>query len=199
MARPTRRSPGTRLILIIAALASVIVGYYLGQYWQRRPLADVSAVVYPTGQAVEYPPGLGLNADADTPGPWRLFLPADTRVAGCKQLLRHYATVFNRLAVWPEIQANLRLSVLAYDRPDAAAVTAFTGGVDWVEVFSAGPQRLDPLTRELGIRPDHSNWCSDNAANAVLVAPDHRRWALIPREQAAIMARNISTIIAFVE
>ena len=110
--------------------------------------------------------------------------------------LRH---VFNRLAAWPEIQSNLRLSVLAYDQPDADAITAFTGGVSWAEVFSAEPQRLDPLSRQLGILPDQAAWCSETAANAVLVAPDQKRWALIPHEQAAIMAHNISTIIAFVE
>jgi len=199
VARTARRSPGIRLILTLAALASVIAGYYLGQYWQRRPLADLSAVVYPAGQPVEYPAGMGMDADADTSGPWRLFLPADTRVAECGRLLRHYANVFNRLAVWPEIQSNLRLSVLAYDRPDADAITAFTGGVSWAEVFSAEPQRLDPLSRQLGILPDQAAWCSETAANAVLVAPDQKRWALIPHEQAAIMAHNISTIIAFVE
>jgi hypothetical protein len=200
VARPARRSPWTRLILTLAALASVLAGYYLGQYWQRRPLADLSAVIYPAGQSVEYPAGLGIiDTDTDAKGPWRLFLPADTRVTECAQLLRHYASVFNRLAVWPEIQANLRLSVLAYDQPDAAAATAFTAGVSWAEVFSAGPQELDALSRQLGILPDHASWCSATVANAVLVAPDQKRWALIPYEQAAIMAHNISTIIAFVE
>jgi hypothetical protein len=113
--------------------------------------------------------------------------------------MRHYATVFNRLAAWPTIQDNLRLTVLAYDRPDAAAVTAFTGGVEWAEILSTDPQQLEPLGRQLGILPDPDAWCGETGANAILVAPDRKRWALIPNEQAAMMARNISTIIAFVE
>jgi len=32
-----RRSPKARLILILAALSSLVGGYYLGQYWQCRP------------------------------------------------------------------------------------------------------------------------------------------------------------------
>jgi len=188
-----------RLILTLAALASVIAGYYLGQYWQRRPLADLSAVVYPAGQAVDYPADLFIDAGTDKPTPWRLFVSADTRETECDRLLRHYGLVFNRLAARPKIQENLRLSVLAYDQPDGAAVQAFTGGVNWAEVLSAQPQQLDALSRQLGILPDRAAWCSATAANAVLVAPDQRRWALIPFEQAAIMARNISTIIAFVE
>jgi hypothetical protein len=194
-----RRSPGTRLILTLAALASVIVGYYLGQHWQRRPLADLSAVVYPAGQPVEFPSGLNIDRDPEAPAPWRLFLAADTRVPECVRLMRHYATVFNRLAAWPTIQENLRLTVLAYDRPDAPAVTAFSGGVAWAEVLSADPQQLEPLSRQLGILPGQDAWCGETGANAILVAPDRKRWALIPYEQAAIMARNISKIIAFVE
>ena len=199
MARPTRRAPGIRLILTLAALASVIAGYYLGQYWQRRPLADLPAVVYPAGQLVDYPAELFTDAGDGAPGPWRLFIVADTREAECERLLRHYGLVFNRLAARPKIQANLRLSVLAYDQPDNDAARAFTGGVNWAEVLSAPPQELDALSQQLGILPDHASWCSAAAANAVLIAPDHRRWALIPHEQAAIMANNISTIIAFVE
>lgn len=199
MAKATRHRPGTRLILTLAALASVIAGYYLGQYWQRRPLAGLSAVIYPAGQAVDYPAGLPIPGDPDTPAPWRLFLVADTGVAQCSQLLRHYANVFNRLAVRPRIQENLRLSMLAYDQPDAAGVLRFTGGVGWAEVVSADPQLLDRLSRQLGILPSQDAWCSGTASNAVLVAPNQKRWALIPNEQAAMMARNISTIITFVE
>ena len=199
MTRSGRRGPGARLVLTLAALASIIVGYYLGQYWQRRPLADLSAVVYPAGQSVEYPPGLGLDSNLEASPVWRLFLAADTRVPECVRLIRHYAIVFNRLAAWPTIQENLRLTVLAYDGPDATAVTAFSGGVQWAEILSADPRQLDGLSRQLGILPAQDAWCTETGTNAILVAPDGKGWALIPYEQAAMMARNISTIIAFVE
>ncbi len=191
--------PAKRLVLTLAALAAVIGGYYLGQYWQRRPLADLTAVVYPADRTVEYPASLDLDRAPAADAPWRLFLVANSREPACQQLLRHYAIVFNRLAAWPRIQETLRLSVLAYDRPDAETITAFTGGVTWAEVVSAAPDRLDLLSAQLGIRPDPQTWCSPAAGNAVLVAPNGTRWALIPYEQAAMMARNIRTIIEFVE
>jgi len=199
MQKRKRRNPGKRLLLTLAALSSVIAGYYLGQYWQRQPLAELSAVVYPSGQPVEYPPGLDLANEAGESRTWRLFIVADTGVAQCRELLRHFATVFNRLAAWPQIQENLRLAVLAYDRPDTSAATAFTGGVTWAEVVSADPEQLDRLSTQLGILPDGTGWCTATTSNGILVAPDRKRWALIPYEQAAMMARNLSTIIAFVE
>lgn len=195
----TRRGPGKRLVLILAALASIVAGYYLGQYWQRRPLAELTAVVYPAGRRIDYPADLGIDNDPGVSTPWRLFLAVDTGAPACSRLLRHYASVINRLAAWPEIQAQLRLTVLAYDRPDAAAVTAFSGGASWAEVLSAETQSLDRLSGQLGILPDPGNWCAETQANAILVAPDRTSWALIPHEQAAMMAHNIRTIIAFVE
>ena len=130
-----RRGRGTRLVVTLAALASLILGYYAGQYWQRRSLSDLSAIVYPSGQRIDTIDELTALASADPA--WRLFLVADTRAPACAALLRHFAHVFNRLAAWPDIQANLRLSLLAMDEPNEAAITAFTAGVSWAEVVSA--------------------------------------------------------------
>lgn len=199
MQERTRRGPGKRLLLTLAAFASIIGGYYLGQYWQRQPLADLSAVVYPSGLPVDYPPGLHIAEEAGDSRTWRLFLVADTRATQCRELVRHFATVFNRLAARPQIQENLRLTVLAYDQPDPAAATAFSGGVSWAEIISADPKQLDLLSAQLGILPDGTGWCTATTSNGILVDPDKKRWALIPYEQAAMMARNLSTIIAFVE
>ena len=54
---------GRHLLLTVAALSSLIVGYYLGQHWQRRPLAEVSAIVYPAGRPIDYPADLGIADD----------------------------------------------------------------------------------------------------------------------------------------
>lgn len=197
--RADRRSPRTRLILTLAALASLIGGYYAGQYWQRRPLADLSAILYPAGRPVDYPAGLGIDTGSGANGPWRLFVVADTRATQCRELVRHFASVINRLAAWPQIQARLRLTLLAYDRPDAQAVAAFSGGTAWLEVVSADPASLDLLSAQLGITPGGSGWCEGEQSNGILVSPNHAAWALIPHEQAAIMADNIRTLIAFLE
>lgn len=198
--RRRRRSPRSRLLLIVAALTSLVIGYYFGQYWQRRPLAGLSAVMYPAGQAVAYPdlPGLAPE-EADATTPWRLFITADTGVPACREFLTHYAFVINRLAAAPSIQSRLRLTVLAYDQPDAAAIEAFAGGSGWAEVVSGAPAELDKLAGQLGILPAGDDWCGPLNDNAILVSPRRESWALIPREPAAIMARNIRTIIEFVE
>ncbi|MCG6966061.1 MAG: hypothetical protein LJE59_06100 [Chromatiaceae bacterium] len=194
----TRRGPRARLLLILAALGSLLGGYYLGQYWQRRPLSGLSATVYALGEPLEYPAGLAIG-DARPGRIWRLFLVGDTRIERCSQLVWHYAGVINRLAAWPAIQQRLRVTLLAYDRPDAATIDAFAGGIGWAEVISAAPGQLDALATQLGIRPTDDDWCGAERAGAILVAPDQTAWALIPYEQAAIMAHNIKTIITFVE
>lgn len=199
MTRRVRHTQRSRLLLTLAALLSLIFGYYLGQYWQRRPLTELSAVVYPAGRPVPYPETLNIPAENDEDGNWRLFTTANTALAPCRELLRHYAFVLNRLADRPKIQARLRLTVLAYDRPDATAAKAFTGGAEWVDVVGGTPQQLDALSAQLGILPAGGPWCSGVQANAVLVSPQHEAWALIPLEQAAMMARNIRTVIDFVE
>lgn len=184
-------------MLTLIALASLIGGYYAGQYWQRLPLADLSAVVYPAGRPLDDPAGL-IGATAP-PAPWRLLLAADTRAPQCHELLRHYASVINRLAAWPQVQARLRLTLLAYDGPDARAITAFSGDAGWVEVVSAPAAQLDHIAGQLGILPVADEWCTSQQANSILVAPDGKAWALIPFEQTTIMANNIRTTIAFVE
>ena len=78
-----RRRPVRRLIVTLAALASLIVGYYLGQAWQRQPLETLSAVVYPNGKPVDYPPQLDLGPDDTAPPAWRLVAVVDTRVPAC--------------------------------------------------------------------------------------------------------------------
>ncbi|MDJ0739267.1 MAG: hypothetical protein QNJ91_06095 [Gammaproteobacteria bacterium] len=196
MGRSRRRGPGRRLVLTLAALASLIAGYYLGQAWQRQPLADLTAVVYANGRAIDYPAGLAI---ADAAPAWRLFVAADIREPACTGLRRDYALVINRLAHRPDIQQRVRLSVLAYDRPEPERVALFTGGHDWVDVISADRATLDGLAGQLDMRPAGGAWCTGPRAAATLVAPDATAWALIPHEAAAIMARNIITLIDFVE
>lgn len=200
MARPHRRGPTARLALILAALASLLVGYYLGQAWQRRGLDDLTAVLYPVGRAIEYPAGFALpEADPGAPPAWRLVLVADTRDPACSALLRQFALVINRLATKPDLQGRLRVTVLAYDQPDADAVAAFAQGAPWLEVPAASDQALETLAGQLGLLPDRRNWCTGTQSNSVLVAPDHTAWALLPLRPAAVMAHDIARIVDFVE
>lgn len=194
-----RRRPRSRLLLTLAALASLILGYYLGQLWQRQPLQRLSAVVYPAGQPVHYPQALGLELDSPGEAPWRLFVAIDTRLPACAELLEHYAFVVNRLAAWPVIQDRLRVTLLAYDRPELTAAEAFTEGLPWAELITAPPRDLDELAGQLGILPLASGRCSPEQGYAALVSPKAEQWALIPHEQTATMAHNVRTIIDYVD
>jgi hypothetical protein len=193
-----RRRPRSRLLLTLAALASLILGYYLGQLWQRQPLQRLSAVVYPAGQPVQYPESLGLELEAPGSAPWRLFVAIDTGVPACADLLEHYAFVINRLAAWPAIQDNLRVTLLAYDRPAPAAAEAYTAGLPWAELLTAPLRDLDELAGQLGILPLADGRCSPGQGHAALVSPRAEQWALIPYEQTATMADNVRTIIEYV-
>ena len=193
-----RRSPGRRLVLTLAALASLIGGYYLGQAWQRQPLAGLSAVVYQNGRDVRIPDLRGADIDGNDSA-WRLFAVVDTSAAACDSLRRDYALMMNRLAARPDIQRRLKLTVLAYDHPDSASADGFAAGHDWIEVISAPTSELDGLAGQLGLLPTGTAWCEPTQDNAVLVSPDSVAWALVPREPPATMAHAITTLIDFVE
>jgi hypothetical protein len=198
MRQRSRHSPRARLLLTLAALAALLVGYYLGQYWQRQPLESLSAVVYTDGKEVKFPPGLLPVPDSDN-HPWRLFIVADTTRDACRSALARFALMMNRLAAWPKIQEQMRLTVLAYDSPADDAALTFRGGVDWTDVVAADASTLDRLAADLGILPDPLRWCDATLLNGVLVAPDHRRWALIPYEDPQTMAYNVQAVIQFVD
>lgn len=193
-----RRRPAQRFIVISVAIATLVVGYYLGQYWQRRPLSDISATLYDGKQHLQIPERLAAPSDSDGHG-WRLYIVADTGAEACRQLLRSYALMFNHLAVHPKIQSDLKVVVLAYDHPDADAETAFTGGVTWAELLIGDPDAMDQVTTQLGLSTLGLARCSLGNDDAVLVGPDNAIWALIPHEEPDIMARNLNTIIDFVE
>ena len=81
------------------------------------------------------------------------------------------------------------------------------GRLSWREArqLSLAKQRPVPYrlqvqaVEELGILPDRARWCTATQLNGVLVAPDRRRWALIPYEDPQTMAYNVQAIIQFVE
>jgi hypothetical protein len=184
------------LLLTLGALTSLLVGYYFGQYWQRQPLETLSAVVYPTGRAVDFElhPALSEAEPA-----WRLFVNVDTSSSDCQRLMRDYTFVRNRLASAPSIQQQLRLALLAYDQPDDEQAAGLIGSADWIDVFSAAPGALDRLAAELGNLPTSTHWCDRHQGNAILVSPQREAWALIPYELPEAMAHNVRTIIEFVE
>jgi hypothetical protein len=193
----SRRTPRARLLLTLAALASLLIGYYFGQYWQRQPLEALSAIVYPSGRAVDFElhPALSEAAPA-----WRLFVNVDTSNSDCQRLVRDYGFLRNRLASVPALQQRLRLTLLAYGQADDdEQAKALTASDDWIDVLSATPSALDRLAAELGNLPTSTKWCDRHQGNAILVSPQAEAWALIPYELPETMAHNVRTIIEFVE
>ncbi len=198
VAQHRRRRPVRRFILISIAIATLIVGYYLGQYWQRQPLSELSAEVYDGKRRLQLPERLASPGDEQSPR-WRLFISADTTADACRQLLRDYALMFNHLAVRPDLQSNLKVVVLAYDRPDLAQQTTFTGGVTWAELLIGDPDAMDNVATQLGLSTSGIAWCSLGNDAAVLVGPDDTQWALLPHGEPDIMAHTLIGIIDFVE
>ena len=198
MRQRPRRSPRARLLLTAAALIALIAGYYLGQFWQRQGLDQLSAVVFRDGKRVAYPESLALD-----PGPddrvWRLFLVVDTGRDDCLAAIRRFGLMINRLAAWPDIQPRVRVSMLAYDRPSLTRAEQLRGGAPWLEIVSAPASDLDRVSGPLGLLPDPARWCAPSQLNGILVDPDQRRWALIPYEDPKTMAYNVQAVIQFVE
>ncbi len=185
-------------MLTAAALAALIGGYYLGQFWQRQALDELSAVVFRDGQRIAYPDALALADDPDE-AVWRLFLVADFDSETCRTALRRLGLMINRLAAWPSIQPRVRVSVLAYDQPSLTRAEQLRGGAPWLEIISASTTDLDQLSGPLGLLPDPLRWCAPSQLNGILIDPDRRRWALIPYEDPKTMAYNVQAVIQFVE
>jgi len=193
-----RHSPRARLLLTLAALGSLLVGYYLGQHWQRQPLEQLSAVVFEDGQPIELPSSLALTAAVEQP-PWRLFVAVDSQVEACRSAIRRFGLMMNRLAAWPKIQPRLRVTLLAFDIPTSEQAAAFAGGASWIDTVAATKPELQGLASDLGIQPDNARWCTPTQLNSILVAPDSTRWALIPYEDPETMAYNVQAVIQFVD
>jgi hypothetical protein len=184
--------------LTVAALGTLLAGYYLGQFWQRRALDDLTAVVFSDGQPIDYPVSVVLAPGSDD-APWRLFVVADTQMEACRVALPQFGLMMNRLAAWPSIQPRVKVSVLAYDQPSLTRAEDLRAGASWLEIVSAAPLDLDQLSGTLGILPDPTRWCVPEQLNGILIDPQHRRWALIPFEDPKTMAHNLQAVIQFVE
>jgi hypothetical protein len=193
-----RHGPRVRLTLTAAALAALIVGYYLGQHWQRQPLDGLSAIVYPDGQPIDWPEGLDPAAD-EASRIWRLFLVADRKAADCQAAMRRFGLMMNRLAAWPTIQSRVRLTVITTDPPGDPDSESLAAGAAWMDVVRTNPVDRERLVAGLGLRPDPARPCTPEQLNSILVAPDQRRWALIPFEEPSRMAFNVQAVIQFVE
>ena len=197
--RDRGRPRAKRLVVTLAALLSLIVGYYLGQQWQRQPLVDLSATVFANGIAIDYPDGLQrpdsfIDADA-----WRLFMAFDSRIPACKERLQQALLAMNRLASRPDLQGRTRLTLLLYNDAGSATRDGLRGSDERIEILAGNAAELDEITGRIGTLPLPSRWCAADAGGLALVSPDHEAWALLPWERPASMAHNIATIVEFLE
>lgn len=197
--RDRRRTGGKRLVITLAALLSLIIGYYLGQQWQRQPLTDLSATVYANGVAIDYPKGLERPAGFHDVDAWRLFMAFDARMPACSERLQQALLAVNRLAPQTTLQARTRLTLLLYNDSEGGVREGLRGERDRIEIITGSNTDLDTITGRVGTLPLRSRWCAADAGGLALISPQHEAWALIPWETPAAMAHNIATIVEFLE
>lgn len=192
--RPPRNGSMRRLVLIMAALATLLVGYYLGNQYQFGNLQSLQAIVL--DQPVEVDPLLlpqALREQREAQPGWLILLAGDLKTPACEQLLQHYVQVHNRLAGESQLQNGLQLALL---QSSDAQPTPVWQHVRWANAYALPKEQLLKLTGTLGISPIGTRWCQDVQANAALIGPDDLQRAILPQAKAAETAEAISTLAA---
>ena len=112
------RTPLQRFAIILLAVATVSLGYYLGNLYQFDKLRNSAAIM------LDEPLELDTSALPErlqdriaSAQSWVVLLPGQNG-NDCDRLLEHYMEVVNRLAAWPEVQERINLALLVTsDRP----------------------------------------------------------------------------------
>lgn len=189
--RPAR-SPAQRFAIISVALATVVLGYYLGNRYQLNELQNTAALMNEQPVEVELvnlPSALREAIVAEDQ--WLIVLPGEPGLH-CDALLEHFVDVVNRLAAWPKIQQRIRFVLLAS--------SGAAGGIRWNHVPWAKVQMLDQetqlaLSTQLGIAPIGTRWCQDVQATAALIGPGNQVHALLPLDKPAKIAESVRLIV----
>jgi hypothetical protein len=186
------RSPLQRFAIISVALATVLLGYYLGNRYQFGELQNSAALVYE--QPIEFDIATlpqPLRGQIENPDHWIILLPGETGAA-CDRLLEHFVEVINRLAAWPAIQQRVHLVLLETDQKPASLAWQ---SVPWASVQSLSATQMLELTSQLGIAPTGTRWCQDVQATAALLGPANLTHALLPLDKPADIAESLRLVI----
>jgi hypothetical protein len=185
------RTPLQRVALILAALSTLLLGYYLGNLYRLDELKQHGAV--PLDQALpldtaDLPDSLRQSLN-DTQQ-WVIFLAGEPGQA-CDRLFDQYVEVYNRLAAYPKIQSRLHLALLTTASDEHHPWPVY----DWAKVYRLTPAQRDKLTSAAGIAPIGNRWCQDVQATAALAGPGASVRALLPLDKPAEMAESLRLII----
>ena len=179
------RSRFSRFRLIVAALATVIAGYYLGQLYQQHRWKQQGIRVLDNPVRLEQP---GLS------GHWTLLIPGEPDPS-CEQLLREFTQTVNRLAAWPKLQSRIRLHLLASRAPAGQSLWHF---VPWASVQWSEPPARRELLQQLGFAQTAPPWCGADA-HLALTGPDQRLYALVTLDKPSRMAESLRQLIDTLE
>lgn len=182
---PRQRS---RFRIVVAALATVLVGYYLGQVYQQHRLQQQGITLLDDPVPVSKEIRLPLS------GHWTLMLPGEADAA-CEQLLRSMVQMVNRLAASPKLQAQIRLRLLATHAPGSKSLWHF---VPWASVLYLGRDERSRLLESLQLQPLKAGSCGPSAQLA-LTGPDMRLYAHLRLDKPARMADSLRQLIETLE
>lgn len=187
-----RRSRFNHFFLIIAALGVLLLGYYLGNRYQYAELRNLPIELYPEPIVVDaayLPDELSQKAEQ---GHWLILLSGIPHAA-CDALLRHYLEVYNRLAVYPEVQKKLYLALLS-DREVQASL--LWQHMAWAQVYPMEAANHQQLFAALQLPPIGNRWCQDVQATTALLSPDRQHYASLPLDEPQQMVKNLQALIS---
>lgn len=174
-----RRRP-SRFRLIVAALATVLVGYYLGQLYQQSRFESRGIELIDQPQTVRTAARLPLD------GYWTLVLPGEPG-AGCEQALQALVETYNRLADAPKLQKTLRIRLLS-TRP--AGEDSLWNYFSWSSVLYLESGQHGEVMRALSLPPQTDLQCT-RATRLALIGPNRRLYAHVHLDKPARMAESL--------
>ena len=154
-----RRNPWLRLAIFSLAASLFVLGYWWGNQYKKPDTPQVSSAILlrpalhlPDYQAIDYRGNdIGL---ASLEGHWALLLAGQLSDPGIRQGLVQLTRIYNRLAVHPAIQRDLKLLLLSpnplVDTPERLRDTVHAYNPD-LNAAAGRPEDLAGLFAALGV------------------------------------------------
>ena len=161
-------------------LATLLLGYYLGQLYQQHRLGGEGATLVDSPGEIATPARLPLS------GHWNLLLAGEPD-SRCEQLLRTMVATVNRLAGSPQLQSRIRVRLIATRRPDADSLW---NSLPWAAVHYLGPSQRSGLLQVLGLPIPDGIHCGPETPLA-LVGPDRKLYAHLQLNKPERMAEQL--------
>ena len=178
-----------RLRLTTAAVAALLLGYYLGHLYQVDRLEEAGLRMLDAPRVLTNLPAPLRRA---LEGHWSLLLAGEPGGA-CDNLLRHYIQVYNRIADHPRLQRRLRLVLLSAWPPAEESPWRL---YDWAGVHVLPASQRQALLEEAGLGDAlRTRPCTSAAGTtALLLDPQARLLGTLPLDKPARMAESLRLV-----